>query len=84
MGNDTNYLTKGRGKWKYRLSIDIPTLFNQAIIFALHYFAEEIDMHRNMDIPKYEKMCQQPESGSLPSPLSNSLMQQSRRSNGAH
>ncbi|MBA0798737.1 hypothetical protein Gohar_009297 [Gossypium harknessii] len=37
-----------------------------------------------MDIPKYEMVCQQPESGSILSPLSDSFMQKSGHSNGVH
>ncbi|MBA0772046.1 hypothetical protein Gotri_007485 [Gossypium trilobum] len=41
---------------------------------------EKISMHRNVDIPKYEKMHQWPESGSLLSPVSDIIMQKSRGS----
>ncbi|MBA0804802.1 hypothetical protein Gohar_004369 [Gossypium harknessii] len=39
---------------------------------------KKIGMHRNVDIPKYEKMHQLPESGSLLSPVSDITMQKSR------
>lgn len=35
MDNIINFLTKGRGEWKHRPGTDIPTSFNQEIMFPI-------------------------------------------------